>query len=116
MASCYRCGRPGHRANNCEQKGRPICRRCGQHGHVREHCPTWAPCQYCEPAKPATLARYDGQHCPDCGMPRPDDPCRLHEHTTADQAAINEHGMAKIAAAQARDFGALDRLAATRSH
>lgn len=117
MSSCFRCGRAGHQSHACTAPPgtKPTCRRCGKRGHLREHCPSWSPCEngtyLCERV---TLERYNGVTCPCCGYPRPDDPCRHHEHTAAQQQEINERGAAKVAAARRGDFAELERLAAIR--
>jgi hypothetical protein len=35
---CYRCGKPGHFANECKSKGNE-CYNCGKPGHYAAHCP-----------------------------------------------------------------------------
>lgn len=117
MSSCFRCGNAGHQAHGCTAPAgtKPTCRRCGKRGHLREHCPSWSPCEHgtylCDRI---TLEKYNGATCPGCGYPRPDDPCRLHEHTQGQQQEINDRGRQKIEAARGGDWAELDRLALTR--
>ncbi|RDY09260.1 gag-pol, partial [Mucuna pruriens] len=36
--NCYRCGRPGHRAYQCEARD-VTCFRCNERGHISHDCP-----------------------------------------------------------------------------